>query len=295
VTRLWFATCACLLAASAASAQANIQNARLQERPAGDLSQTFLQLVRETGPLWIAYAVPAHSPEWNACCDGDGARRCCSGCSLDERRTDTATVDTRRAARPVQLEGSASAVVLYRIENGRVGKVRTFSASCELDAGGRPVYWLTGANPAASVALLKRLLFSPGTDAPDDTVPRHLVSEVLFAVSVHQAPEGVTTLIDLARNAPQSRVRSDALFWLAQRAGEKAAGTITDAITNDPDTKVKERAVFALSQLPGDEGVPKLIEVARTNRNPRVRQQAVFWLGQSKDPRALTFFEEILR
>lgn len=294
MTRLWIATFACLLAASPASGQANIQNARLQERPAGDLAQTFLQLTRETGPLWIAYAVPAHSPDWNACCDGDWARGCCGRCSLDERKTDTAAVETRRTARPVQLEGRASAVVLYRIEDGRVGKVRTFSASCELDAGGRPVYWLTGVNPASSVALLKRLLSPPGT-AADDTLPRHLASEVLLALSVHQAPEGVTTLIDLARNAPQSRVRSDALFWLAQRAGEKAAGTITDAITNDPDTKVKERAVFALSQLPGDEGVPKLIEVARTNRNPRVRRQAVFWLGQSKDPRALTFFEEILR
>ena len=28
--------------------------------------------------------------------------------------------------------------------------------------------------------------------------------------------------------------------------------------------------------------------------NPEVREQAVFWLGQSKDPRALAFFERIL-
>jgi len=34
--------------------------------------------------------------------------------------------------------------------------------------------------------------------------------------------------------------------------------------------------------------------VARTNRNPAVRKQAIFWLGQSKDPRALQFLEEIL-
>jgi HEAT repeat protein len=57
---------------------------------------------------------------------------------------------------------------------------------------------------------------------------------------------------------------------------------------------VKKRAVFALSQLPKDEGVPLLISVARTNRNPVVRKQAMFWLGQSNDPRALEFFEQIL-
>jgi len=57
---------------------------------------------------------------------------------------------------------------------------------------------------------------------------------------------------------------------------------------------VKKKAVFALSQLPKDEGVPRLMEVARSNRNPEVRKQAMFWLGQTKDPRAVKFFEEIL-
>ena len=53
--------------------------------------------------------------------------------------------------------------------------------------------------------------------------------------------------------------------------------------------------MFALSQMPKDEGVPRLIEVARSHRNAEVRKQAVFWLGQSNDPRALTFFEEVLK
>jgi HEAT repeat protein len=53
--------------------------------------------------------------------------------------------------------------------------------------------------------------------------------------------------------------------------------------------------VFALSQLPKNEGVPKLMEVARTNKNPEVRRQAMFWLGQSRDPRAIEFFEQILQ
>jgi hypothetical protein len=34
--------------------------------------------------------------------------------------------------------------------------------------------------------------------------------------------------------------------------------------------------------------------VAKTNQNPAVRKQAIFWLGQSKDPRALDFFAEVL-
>ncbi len=81
---------------------------------------------------------------------------------------------------------------------------------------------------------------------------------------------------------------------MAQKAGARAAAAITDAIQNDPNTEVKKRAVFALSQLPKDEGVPKLIDIARTQRNPEVRKQAFFWLGQSKDPRAIAFIEQVL-
>ena len=82
---------------------------------------------------------------------------------------------------------------------------------------------------------------------------------------------------------------------LAQKAGKKAQSAITGAIQNDPDTEVKKKAVFALSQMPNDEGIPKLIEVAETNKNAEVRKQAMFWLGQSGDPRALAFFERVLR
>jgi len=38
-----------------------------------------------------------------------------------------------------------------------------------------------------------------------------------------------------------------------------------------------------------------LIQGAVTKRNPEVRKQAMFWLGQSNDPRALEFFEKILK
>jgi HEAT repeat protein len=103
----------------------------------------------------------------------------------------------------------------------------------------------------------------------------------------------VDAIIGVARHDPSAHVRGQALFWLAQKAGKRAAA-ITEAIENDPETDVKKHAVFALSQLPKDEGVPLLIQVAHTSGNPAVRKQAMFWLGQSQDPRALAFFEQIL-
>ena len=118
--------------------------------------------------------------------------------------------------------------------------------------------------------------------------------KAVFGLSVSKSPAALPTLIATAKDDKVAHVRGQALFWLAHKAGQQAVTTITNAITDDPDTEVKKKAVFALSQLPKDEGVPKLIEVARTNRNPAVRKQAMFWLGESKDPRAVKFFEEVL-
>jgi HEAT repeat protein len=46
--------------------------------------------------------------------------------------------------------------------------------------------------------------------------------------------------------------------------------------------------------LPKDEAVPELLHVAQTNPSPDVRKEAIFWLGQTHDPRALAYFEQIL-
>jgi HEAT repeat protein len=116
----------------------------------------------------------------------------------------------------------------------------------------------------------------------------------VFGLSVSTQPSALTTLIATARDDKSARVRGRALFWLAQKAGRQAVGEISAAVDRDPDTEVKKAAVFALTRLPKDDGVPKLIDVARNHKNPEVRKQAMFWLGQSKDPRAVQFFEEIL-
>jgi HEAT repeat protein len=132
-------------------------------------------------------------------------------------------------------------------------------------------------------------------EALEKDASRAVRKKAVFALSQLRDDTGVPHLIMAARTHDSQDVRGEALFWLSQKASGKAASAITDAIANDPETEVKKRAVFALSQLPKDEGVPRLIEVARTNGNREVRKQAIFWLGQSKDPRALAYFEEVLK
>lgn len=147
-------------------------------------------------------------------------------------------------------------------------------------------FWLGSLRGKKGYEVVRRL----ARNDPSEKVREHCV----FALSLSKAPEAVGAMVEAARSDPSSHVRGQALFWLAQKAGEKAAQAIADAVQNDPETEVKKQAVFALSQLPKAEGIPRLIEVARSNRNRQIREEAMFWLGQSKDSRALVFFEEVL-
>jgi hypothetical protein len=101
-------------------------------------------------------------------------------------------------------------------------------------------------------------------------------------------------LLGIAKDQDRPReVRSSAIFWVSQAAGEAATAGLQEMV-DDEDRRVRESAVFALSQRPADESVPALIRLARTHRDPAVRRSAIFWLGQSKDPRAVGYFEEVL-
>lgn len=150
----------------------------------------------------------------------------------------------------------------------------------------KTAFWLGASRGARGTTSLKTMLAKDPSEQVRD--------KVVFALSISKQPEALDALIQAAKSDSSAHVRGQALFWLAQKAGKRAAATIAGAIENDPNTEVKKKAIFALSQLPKDDGVPKLIEVARSQKNPEVRKQAFFWLGQSQDPRALAFIQDVL-
>ena len=183
-------------------------------------------------------------------------------------------------------QGALTAIALHADESASRAMESFVKPDQRDELRRQAAFWFGAARGKEGLNTLQRM----AKNDPSSDVRAH----VAFALSVSHEPGAIEEMIRLAHDDSSSHVRGQALFWLAQKAGKKAVGTITGAIENDPDTDVKKKAVFALSQLPKDEGVPKLIEVAQTNRNPEVRKQAMFWLGQSNDPRALRFFEQIL-
>jgi hypothetical protein len=103
-------------------------------------------------------------------------------------------------------------------------------------------------------------------------------------------------LLGIARDGQVgTETRTAAVFWLSQAAGAAAIADLREMATDEGDDhEVRVMALFALSRLPGDEGFAALLDVARTSNDPDLRRHAMFWLGQTGDPRALAFFEEVL-
>ncbi len=256
----------------------NLINAKFESRA---FSGNLASQIQGSASAWFGYAIKTARGDHQSCC-WDGSNMC--GCRLEGGSGTVINGQVSHGA--ISLEGTDTLAVLFRVENNQVEKVHVYSLNCPLDAGGLSFVWLTDVPAAASVSYLEKLIFSSTSD--------HRLDSALFAISQHDAPEGLESLIRLAKSDPFTHTRSQALFWLAQKAGQRASATIQNAIENDPDTGVKKRAVFALSQLPKDEAVPKLIEIARNQKNREVRKQAFFWLGQTHDPRALAFFEQVL-
>jgi hypothetical protein len=118
--------------------------------------------------------------------------------------------------------------------------------------------------------------------------------KAIFALSQNDAPSARPAIVEVARNDRDPEVRGEALFWLAQSGAPNAGDVILAAIDHDPSDEVRKKGVFALTQLDEDEGVPLLIKLAREKRDLEIRKQAIFWLGQSDDPRAMSFFEDVL-
>ena len=281
-----------MLLAAPAMAQPRVTNGQVRELTAGSgLTRASLDALaaKSAAATWLAYSVPlVEGDRW--ICDGNYYSGGGGFRGLVLERDGTSISDRRPAPASGQgvmmLEGARQLWVLYRLEGTRVDRIRIASEDCALDAGGLTVQWMPAVSPAASVTVLASFL--------EGGASNRLADGALTALAMHREGSALERLLVAAREGTTPHVRGQALFWLSQRAGEKAVGAISDAIANDPETDVKKRAVFALSQLPKDDGVPKLIEVARTNKNPAVRKQAMFWLGQTRDPRAVKFFEEIL-
>jgi len=217
--------------------------------------------------VWIAGARPAESVALLASFVGEPGEAAREGRRLDD--------------------GALAAIAAHADSSADAALERFVAPERPLELRKQAAFWMGNARGTRGYEVLRRLL--------KEDADARLREHVTFALSQSREPKAVDAIVEAAHRDPDARVRGQALFWLSQTAARRAPEAIRTALDDDPEVEVKKKAVFALSQLPKDEGVPLLIGVARSHRSYEVRKQAMFWLGQSQDPRALAFFEDVLK
>jgi hypothetical protein len=101
-------------------------------------------------------------------------------------------------------------------------------------------------------------------------------------------------LMEVAVNPREPQeLRKKALFW----AGQTGVPSSEFASLYDRmgDQELKDQIIFVFSQRGRDAAaMDKLFAIARADRDPELRKKAIFWLGQSRDPRAQKFLEDLI-
>jgi hypothetical protein len=285
------------LAFPAFAQQPRVTNGRVLAQSAGpSLDGTFRALVAaQNEPAWIGYGVPVIDSERVACCGRDQGMWISdgvvftngrwNGCGLEggERQAGSSTSSlpaTSTPAAPVRLEGPDTLVVLYRVEQKRVQKIRIFSPECELDAGGRTIHWLEGVKVPESVTLLTSFV------ARDEQNRDKLTDSAISAIAMHKDEAADAALERLVASGQPEFVRKKVVFWLGNMRGRRGFETVRRVANEDPSEEVRKSAMFALSQSREPEALATLIRFARQDASPKVRGEALFWLAQKAGQRA---------
>ena len=215
-------------------------------------------------PAWIGYSVPSVRTYGLGCeyvNHGDGP-----------------------GAGVMHLEPPDHAIILFRVVGNTVERIRSLSPDCEIDAGDVPFHWLNDVQPGQSIALLTTFVDPYSREA----------SSALNAISMHADP-AADAAIDrfLAPTQPRD-IRLRAVSALRNR-GQHGVDALKNLVASDPDQRIRERAVSTLGSLPGGQGVPLLIDLAKNGATTDLRKQAMRSLQSTRDPRALAFFEQVLK
>jgi len=265
--------------------QPQVMNAVFETRAlTRDLSTTVQQIAAEGGkPLWIAYNVEEIAGNHSICCgNSDNRDRWdCGTCSLENEHGNT--MGSRHQGGTVNLERGGQLVVLQRVADKHVMKIRMASEDCRLDAGGLRVVWLTGVKAEESVGLLAKYVNAEDFRGYGD----HGMSEqALSVIALHADASADRAFASFVAPAQPAGLREKAAFWLGAARGQKGLTLLKQMAKNDPSPDVRAKVSFALYVSGDPEAVDEMIRMAHDDESAHVREQALFWLAQKAGKKA---------
>jgi HEAT repeat protein len=130
----------------------------------------------------------------------------------------------------------------------------------------------------------------------DSERDRSVRKKLVFSLAQMNNPKAHAKLADIARGTDDPELRGETIFWLAQTGGDQTVDFLSQLYDSEKTVEVKKKILFALTQAKDRKAaLHKLMAIAKSDPSPEARKEAVFWIGQSNDPEAVKFLEDILK
>lgn len=172
----------------------------------------------------------------------------------------------------------------YSESKDALSKIALTSPNTRLQ--GEAVFWLAQHHKSEAEPVIQDIL--------DSAKETKLKKKAVFALAQIKTDSSWSELTRLAESSKDQEVKLEAIFWLSQDQSRDPSAILLTLADGAQPRAVQDKAVFALSQLKRELATPALIGLSKSATSRFVKKQVLFWLGQSNDPRALDYLEQLL-
>jgi hypothetical protein len=249
----------------------DIRNGRVETRAATAIAREIATVGTSASPVWVAWSVPMVAGDRNVCSTWNDGNTFTRGETL-ERVDGSRPTPSAPPSGPLRLDSGTSLVVLARVVDGRLERLRSIGDDCPVDAGGATIHWLTGVSAAESVRYLDGLT---RTDALNVSATRRLAEAAVSAIAMHHDASDVPVLDRLSSAATaDGTLRRQAASGLAAHRGTEGFDRVVSLIKTERNGDLRRSFVGALAQSPIEKATDVLLEIARTDADASVRGEA---------------------
>ncbi len=265
-----------------------IQNGKVEVRPGASIDRE-IGAVAGPDPVWLMWRVPMVAGDRDLCSSSYNERSGYSrGHMMDWNPPGLVTPGSGMPriappTGPVPLEAGTGLLVLVRIVDGGVERVRTLADDCPIDAGGRTVQWLGGVTPAESLRFLDGLTRVDCTDRLPYESRRNMANSALTAISLHRDAAADAILDRIAGAEGDRDLRRQAAAALGSARGAHGFATLKALIAAEKDLDQRRSLVGALG-LTREPGTVDALRTLARDADARIRAEAVYWFIQRGGP-----------
>jgi hypothetical protein len=245
-----------------------VQNGQIETRR-GTIASA-IAAASQTDATWLAWRVPMVAGDRELCSTWVNDRERFRGAVLDAPRTSVNRPPQQTPAPTVNLSAGTNLIILLRVVEGRLERLRTVADDCPIDANGQTLRWLSDVTAAESLAYLE----SAATQGGIWPSPQNIHDSAISAIALHRDAAADPALDRLTAPTQQSAVRTTAARWLANTRGEHGFDRVSALIRDERDVRTRTTFVSALARSPSARTPAALLALARTETEPNVRSEA---------------------